>query len=75
MSRQSFVDACVAGVVSADTIDDYVDRWHAGEGDGSLAEFLGFTEEEYASWVESPDEIDAILRKRKDAALRVRATK
>jgi hypothetical protein len=63
MSRHTFVDDYLAGVVAADAVDDYVDRWHAGEGDGTLPQFLGFTEDEYSSWVETPDALDGILGK------------
>lgn len=37
-------------------IERLVDEWHEGKGPegGSLAEYLGFTEEEYKRWVECP---------------------
>ena len=63
MSRHTFLEEYLAGAVSADVIDDYVDHWHAGEGDGTLAEFLGFTEDEYAWWVETPEALDVILNR------------
>jgi len=33
-----------------------VDEWHEGKGPegGSLAEYLGFTQDEYKRWVECP---------------------
>ncbi len=35
-------------------IDDAVERWHCGAGMGqSLGDFLGWTEIEYARWVET----------------------
>jgi hypothetical protein len=38
--------------LTADQIDDLVDRWHAGEGEGqSLRKFLGMNRHEYAAWV------------------------
>lgn len=67
MSRHTFVDDYLAGVVTAEAVDDYVDRWHAGEGDGTLPQFLGFTEDEYSCWVETPDAIDGILAKYRQA--------
>jgi hypothetical protein len=37
----------------ADTIDDFIDQWHDGAGEGMpLYEYLGMTLEEYAAWVE-----------------------
>lgn len=56
-----FVDRCLGGGVSADEIDDFVDQWHESDTAESLAEFLGFTAEEYASWVERPAALEAIL--------------
>lgn len=38
-----------------DEIDDRIDRWHAGEGDGRpLHEFLGWSRERYAAWLTAP---------------------
>jgi hypothetical protein len=42
-------------------IDDFVAAWHRGRGAGTLRESLGFTEEEYALWVQRPDLLRAIL--------------
>ena len=67
MSRESlaFVDACLGGDCLSDEIDDYVDRWHEGDSRLPLAEFLGFTPEEYAVWVEMPNSLEWILYARK----------
>jgi hypothetical protein len=36
-------------------LDDLVDRWHNGEGEGlELHEYLGMTWEEYEQWLTSP---------------------
>lgn len=63
----NFVDKCLAGEVLVDEIDDYVDLWHEGEGDpdSSLAEFLGFTDEEYKLWAENPKFLPFLLNARK----------
>lgn len=61
----SFVDACLAGQRLADEIDDFVDQWHEGESQEPLSDFLGFTPEEYALWVENPDSLGWILHARK----------
>jgi hypothetical protein len=57
----SFMGKCLAGEASPSDIDDFVDQWHEGSGEGSLRAFLGFTKEEYALWVEQPQSLDIIL--------------
>jgi hypothetical protein len=60
--ERTFVDQVLAGDVDAEAIDDFVDLWHDGPDDGrSLGEFLGFSGEEYALWVEKPKFLPAIL--------------
>jgi hypothetical protein len=44
------------GRVSADAIDDYIDRWHQTETVEPLHESLGFTREEYAAWLKASTE-------------------
>lgn len=46
-------------------IDDAVERWHKGAGEGlELHEYLGWSVEEYSAWVRNPDAIpDRPLRK------------
>jgi hypothetical protein len=61
----TFVEKCLSGDAFADDIDDYIDQWHEGAGQGELHEFLGFTEEEYALWVERPEALGRILDARK----------
>jgi hypothetical protein len=64
---RSFIQLCLEDDARPDEIDDYVDRWHDGEGDGSLAAFLGMTDAEYARWAEDPGSLDAILEARKES--------
>jgi hypothetical protein len=66
-SIMSFVDKYLAGEALLDDIDDYVDLWHDGEGgpDVSLADFLGFSDEEYKLWAEKPASLPSILDARK----------
>ena len=61
MTGATFVEQCLDGVVDADAIGDLIVRWHGGEGGGSLPDFHGFNEEEYALWVERPAFLPAIL--------------
>lgn len=65
--EMTFVEKCLAGEASADDVDDYVDLWHAGEGDpdASLAGFLGFTDLEYRLWAEKPHLLPFILDARR----------
>ena len=59
--RENFVAACLKGEAVADEIDDFVDRWHDGDATIPLHEFLGFTWDEYALWVERPNSLKFIL--------------
>ncbi|GAB3460061.1 hypothetical protein GCM10027321_19060 [Massilia terrae] len=53
MDKRSFISLCVAGLAKPDEIDDYVERWHAGQaGKGQeLSEYLGMSQQEYSDWV------------------------
>lgn len=65
MSEPNFIDACLAGDALLVEIDDYVDRWHEGNGfDVELPVFLGFSEEEYSLWVERPSSLRWIIAAR-----------
>jgi hypothetical protein len=61
----TFVEKCLSGEAVADEIDDYIDQWHEECGTGELYEFLGFTQEEYALWVDRPEALGQILDARK----------
>ncbi len=61
----TFVDRCLAGDALLDEIDDFVDFWHDSDQPGSLAEFLGFSDQEYALWVEKPESLRFIVAARK----------
>lgn len=49
----TFVDYCLENPEEKPDIDEWVDRWHHGDGaEGQeLWDFLGFTREEYGEWV------------------------
>lgn len=37
---------------TAPSLDDLVDRWHEGDGDGlTLREYLGMSPDEYSRWL------------------------
>ena len=51
---QQFVLRCLAGLEKPEDIDDWVEGWHNELDPGSLAGWLGMTDEEYARWVSDP---------------------
>lgn len=57
----TFVEQCLKGQALPQDIDDYVDRWHDGGDNRTLPEFLGFSPQEYALWVERPNALRMIL--------------
>jgi hypothetical protein len=58
---KSFVEQCLAGDIDPSQIDVFVEDWHGEKGQGTLAQHLGFSEEEYACWVEEPSTLRSIL--------------
>lgn len=61
----NFIQLCLSGDALVDEVDDFVDRWHAGEGaDKSLAAFLGMEDSEYEQWMSDPNMINFILAAR-----------
>jgi hypothetical protein len=58
---ENFVTLCARGDVIVDDIDDYVEAWHRGEGQGDLHDFLGMTWEEYALWLTQPESLPLIV--------------
>ena len=56
-----FIEQVLEGDVLHTEIDDFVEQWHNGNSNQSLAEFLGLTDEEYALWVEQPEALRSIL--------------
>lgn len=61
----SFVERVLEGTASCEDIDDYVERWHEGDGDVELHEYLGLSWDEYALWVEKSDSIEPIIARKK----------
>ncbi len=58
---RTFVDCVLSGDARDTDIDDFIDQWTASRNGGSLASFLGFTDKEYALWVEEPEALQRIL--------------
>lgn len=65
-TNDNFIDLCLAGHALADDIDQFVDRWHDGQGPGmELHDFLGMSFDEYSLWVERPHALRSILYARR----------
>ena len=65
MSKQTFVDAVLAGHATADDVDDWIERWHTTDtGDIELHEFLGLDENEMGLWVGSHASLEQIIARR-----------
>ena len=60
----TFVESVLAGDALDTDIDNFVDRWQQSSENRSLASYLGFTDDEYALWVEQPASLRTILHSR-----------
>ncbi|GAB3220221.1 hypothetical protein GCM10027423_51440 [Spirosoma arcticum] len=58
----TFFEDWKSGIVQPDQIDDYIDRWHSGNSDLPLAAFLGLTQDQYARWLTTPQQLLQILQ-------------
>lgn len=63
--ERPLLDLVMAGDVLISEIDDFIDRWHAGHGEGELHDFLGMTSDEYALWVGNSDMLGVICAARR----------
>ena len=59
--RIPFIDACLAGMTTPETVDNWVEVWHRGDIGGELHEALGMTREEYFNWVSAPSCLPLII--------------
>ena len=66
-SQPKFIELVLEGEAFDTEIDDFVESWHQSNSKLSLAEFLGFTEEEYATWVAQPKALESIIANHKGA--------
>lgn len=48
---KKFIDLVVVGEASIDDVDDYVEKWHQGDSEEDLHDYLGLTWNEYIEWV------------------------
>jgi len=65
-SETTFLDLCLAGRVTPDKVDDFVDRWHETPGGRELHDYLGMTTEEYSPWLRVPDALPYIIAARRE---------
>jgi hypothetical protein len=65
-SERRFLDLLIAGKVSPDQIDDFVDRWHEAPGGRELHDHLGMTSEEYSLWLRVPDALQYVVAARQE---------
>ncbi len=60
-SDETFVQFVLSGQRLAEEIDEFIADWHESEDRRSLAQSLGFTDDEYALWVEQPATLELII--------------
>src|SRR3954468_11442438 len=61
---ERFIDQVLDGAALWTDIEAYVQRWHEERPADELHEFLGFTPDEYALWVEQPRALRLIIAAR-----------
>lgn len=53
---KTFLQHCLEGTMQPSEIQDAVEAYHAGDGNGTLREYLGFDPYEYEAWCREGDE-------------------
>lgn len=68
----TYIDAVLAGEATHGEIDDWIDLWHDGAGEGlTLVGFLGLDDAEFRDWINGrldDDEVTARAVARREAA-------
>ncbi len=59
--KATFVQMCIEGKAAPTEIDDWVDRWHEGAEQDSLADFLEMSPAEYGRWIAHPEYLQEII--------------
>lgn len=49
--EKSFLELCYEGLEIPYNVDHYVSAWHRCNGELTLPEFLGLTQEQYDKWI------------------------
>lgn len=65
--NESFIDKCLNKEISVDQIHNFIDLWHQNNSKLILSDFLGMTSHEYDRFIESDDELEVMLKKRKQS--------
>lgn len=64
MTEKTFIDLVVEGKENENNISLYVDKWYTEPCGLPLSSFLGFTQDEYATWVMFPRYIKEVVKER-----------
>lgn len=60
--EKSFLQLCAEGLEDLDNIDNYIQRWHYGNFNSTLHEYLGFYDEKaYGQWMLNPDILEKLI--------------
>jgi hypothetical protein len=60
----NFITNCINGSTKITEINEHIKNWHLSESTDSLYAHLGFTEEEYRSWILNTKTLDQIISER-----------
>ena len=66
----TFIEALKQGLVDYDAVDDYIDKWHDGQYDCEIYEFLGMTRQQYFKWGEDESYLKRTFRKGRKRSVR-----
>ena len=58
----NFIAMCLSGNALLDDIDEFVGKWHEGDSEVPIYEYLGMTRAEYFSWLRDPNVLSGIVR-------------
>ena len=62
---KTFLSEVLAGRETEAAVDDWVEAWHTGDGEGlELHEYLGMTWDEYGDWARFPSSLSTIVHTR-----------
>ena len=50
------------GLVTAESIDDFIDQWHNSDIEQILPAFLGMSSEQYFRWLKNPAALPEIVK-------------
>lgn len=65
--NKTFAELYSDGEVTEDAVDDHIDQWHSGSGEGlELHEYLGMTMDEFSLFLTDPDLCYEKIKERKN---------